>query len=105
MANMHDTYRVIATQNVAYAAAGGSSAQSSAFSSQTLFIRVSAAGLVDSTNTGYRYALGSNPVASATSTLLPLNLVSYIKCTPGQRLAVLGASAATGSLSISEMDG
>jgi hypothetical protein len=102
----HDSYRVLASQNVAYAAAGGLSAQSAAFGSQTFFIRISANGLIDGTNTGVRYAIGSNPVASATSTLLPLNFVEdIIKVTPGQKIAALSNAASTGSLSVSELDG
>jgi hypothetical protein len=100
----HDSYRIGASQNVAFAAAGGSSAQSTAFSSQCYFIRVTAAGLVDSTNNGVRIALGSNPTASATSTLLPLNWVARIKISPGQKLGCLSNAAATGSLNIVELD-
>jgi hypothetical protein len=101
----HDAYRVLASQNVAYAVAGGASAQSTAFGSQTYFIRVSTAGLVDSTNNGARIALGANPTASATSMLMPLNWSETFKVTPGQKLAVLGNSAATGSLNVTELDG
>jgi hypothetical protein len=76
----HDAYRQRTTQNVAYDAAGGASTQSSAFGSQTYWIRVSAVGVVDSTSNGARIAVGDNPTASATSTLLPLNWVEPIKC-------------------------
>jgi hypothetical protein len=99
----HDAYRHKATQNVAYNVAGGASTQSAAFSSQTYAIRVSTSGLVDSTNNGARIAVGDNPTASATSASIPLNWVEYIKCTPGQKIAVLGNSAATGSLSVTEL--
>jgi hypothetical protein len=101
----HDSYRLLSSQNVAYAVAGGSSAQSTALGSQTYFIRVSTAGLVDGTNTGARIAFGASPVASATSVLLPLNWIDYFKVSPGQKVAVLGNSAATGSLSVTELDG
>lgn len=99
----HDAYRQRATQNVAYAVAGGASAQSTAFGSQTYWIRVSAVGVLDSTNNGARIVVGDNPTASATSTLLPLNWIEVIKCTPGQKIAVLGNSAAVGSLSVTEL--
>jgi hypothetical protein len=103
--HFHDAYRVIASQNVAYAVAGGSSAQSAAFGSQCYFIRLSTAGVLDATNNGCRYSIGANPTASATSTLLPLAWIEIIKVAPGQKIAVLGNSAATGSLSVSELDG
>jgi hypothetical protein len=103
MGTSHDAYRHRTTQNVAYAVAGGSSTQSNAFGSQTYTIRVSTAGLADSTNNGARIAVGDNPTASATSALLALNWVEYIKVTPGQKIAALGNSAATGSLSVTEL--
>jgi hypothetical protein len=82
------------------------SAASTAFGSQTYFIRISAVGLVDSTNNGVRYAIGAAPVASATSPLLPLNFVEdIIKVTPGQKIAALSNAASTGTLSITELDG
>jgi hypothetical protein len=103
MAVSHDAYRHKATQNVAYNVAGGASTQSNAFGSQTYAIRVSAAGVLDGTNNGARISVGDNPTASATTALLPLNWVEYIKCGPGQKIAVLGNSAATGSVSVTEL--
>jgi hypothetical protein len=103
MATSHDAYRHKTTQNIAYNVAGGASVQSNAFGSQTYAIRVSTAGLVDSTNTGARIAVGDNPTASATTAALPLNWVEYIKVTPGQKIAALGNSAATGSLNVTEL--
>ena len=43
----HDAFRFISSQNVAYAASGGSSAASTAFGAQTRWIRVVAAGVVE----------------------------------------------------------
>jgi hypothetical protein len=99
----HDAYRQITAQNVAIAASGGASAQSTAFSSQTYWIRVCVIGVVDTTNNGARIKVGDNPTASSTSTLLPLNWVEHIKCTPGQKVAVVSNAAATGSLSVTEL--
>jgi hypothetical protein len=99
----HDAYRHKTQANVAYNAAGGGSTQSSAFGSQTYWIRVCAVGVVDSTNNGVRISVGDNPTASSTSALLPLNWPDYIKCTPGQKIAVLSNAAGTGSLSVTEL--
>jgi hypothetical protein len=101
----HDAYRIITSQNLSYAASGGASAASTAFGSQTYYIRVSAAGPADSTNSGVRYAVGSAPVASATSELLPLGWVEVLKVTPGQKIAAISNAANTGTLSIAELDG
>jgi hypothetical protein len=99
----HDSYRQKATQNVAYAAAGGASAQSTAFGSQTYAIRVCAVGVVSATIDGVRIAVGENPTATATSTLLPVNWKEYIKCSPGQKIAVLGNNTGTGTVSVTEL--
>ena len=99
----HDSYRQKATQNVAYAAAGGASAQSTAFGSQTYYIRVLAVGVVSATIDGVRIAVGENPTATATSTLLPVNWTQYIKCSPGQKIAVLGNNTGTGTVSVTEL--
>jgi hypothetical protein len=99
----HEAFRQRTAQNVAYNAAAGASTQSSAFGSQTYWIRVSAVGVVDSTNNGVRISVGDNPTASSTTTLLPLNWIEYIKCTPGQKVAALSNNTATGSLSVTEL--
>jgi hypothetical protein len=99
----HDAYRQRTTQILTYAAAGGSSAQSVAFGSQTYFIRIASAGVVSASLDGVRYAVGDGPVAAATSSLLPLNWVEYVKCSPGQKIAVLGNNTGTGSVSVVEL--
>jgi hypothetical protein len=102
---MADTsvWRHRTTQNVAYNVAGGASTQSNAFGSQTYAIRVSIAGFADGTNNGARISVGDNPTASATTAALPMNWVEYIRVTPGQKVAVLGNSAATGTLNVVEL--
>ena len=99
----HDAYRILATQNVAYAAAGGASAQSTAFASQTRYIRVCAVGVVSATIDGVRIAIDASPTATATSYLLPVNWIEIIKCSPGQKIAVLGNNTGTGSVSVTEL--
>jgi hypothetical protein len=74
-----------------------------AFGSQTYFIRVSSAGVVSATIDGVRIAVGDNPTATATSTLLPVQWVEYIKCSPGQKIAVLGNNTGTGSVNVTEL--
>jgi hypothetical protein len=100
----HDAFGFITSQNVAYAASGGSSAASTAFGAQTRWIRVVATGVVDATNNGVRIIVGDGtPTATNTSTLLPLNWVQEINVGPGQKIAVLSDKAATGSLSVTEL--
>lgn len=101
--NTHDSFRQKSSQNVAFSPAGGSSTQSTAFGSQTYWIRVSAVGVVDSTNNGARIAVGDNPTASSTTTLLPLNWIETIKVTPGQKVAALSNAATAGSLNVTEL--
>lgn len=103
MANWHDIYRPDASQNVSYAAAGGASASSNAFGSQTRAIRVTTVGVLSGTLDGVRYQIGSSPTASSTTTLLPLNWVETIKVNPGEKIAVLGNNTGTGSVNITEL--
>jgi hypothetical protein len=104
MASFHDSYRQGASQNVAYAAAGGASAASAAFGSQTYWIRVASVGLPSATLDGVRIKVGDGtPVADANSTLLPLNWVEIIAVIPGQKIAVLGNNTGTGSVSVTEL--
>ena len=99
----HNAYRVLATQNVAYNAAAGASTQSTAFGSQTYAIRVCSAGVVSASIDGVRIAVGDNPTATATSALLPVQWVEYIKCGPGQKIAVLGNNTGTGTVNVTEL--
>jgi hypothetical protein len=100
---LHDAYRQKATQSVAYNAAAGASTQSAAFGSQTYWIRVCSAGVVSASIDGVRIAVGDNPTATATSALLPVQWVEYIKCGPGQKIAVLGNNTGTGSVNVTEL--
>jgi hypothetical protein len=104
MASFHDSYRQGASQNVAYAAAGGASAASAAFGSQIYWIRVASVGVPSATLDGVRIKVGDGtPVADANSTLLPLNWAEIIAVTPGQKIAVLGNNTGTGSVSVTEL--
>jgi hypothetical protein len=103
MTAFHDAYRHKTTQNVSYAAAGGASAQSTAFGSQTYAIRVCSVGVVSATIDGVRYAIGENPTATATTELMPVNWVEYIKVGPGQKIAVLGNNTGTGTVNVVEL--
>jgi len=85
-------------------AAGGGSAQSAAFGSQTYWIRVCAVGVLSGTLDGVRFAIGANPTAAAASSLLPLNWVEIIRVNPGEKIAVLGNNAGTGTINITELE-
>ena len=63
-----------------------SSAASSAFGSQTEYIRI-----VGSAN--FHFVLGASPTASATSPLLPSGEVEIIKVSPGEKIAVFHGSS------------
>jgi hypothetical protein len=103
MAAFHDAYRQGASQNVSYAAAGGASAQSTAFGAQTYWIRVTSVGVISATIDGVRILVGENPTATSLSTLLPVGWVEYIAVTPGQKIAVLGNNTGTGTVNITEL--
>jgi hypothetical protein len=103
MSQYHDSFRQGASQNLAYNIAGGASAASAAFGSQTYWIRVCATGVISATS-GVRIIIGDGtPTATATVTLLPLGWVEIIAVSPGQKIAALSNDAVAGSLSITEL--
>jgi hypothetical protein len=63
-----------------------SSQASSAFGSQTEYIRI-----VGSAN--FHFALGASPTASATSALLPSGEIEILKVSPGEKIAVFHGSS------------
>lgn len=89
-----------ASQNVTYAATGGVSAQSAAFSSGCTMVQISFH--LGATNTGVRIAGGVNPTATAASTLLPASGTYFCGVSPGWKIAVLSDDAGTGTINITE---
>lgn len=88
------------SQNLSYNAAGGASAPSSAFGASTTLIALSvtlAAG-----QTGIRVQIAAAPVASATTTLIPVTGMYFFAAAPGGKIAVLSDDANTGSVNITE---
>ena len=96
--------RVKTVQSITYAAAGGASAPSAAFGSQTRQIRVCAlSGAAAAAGDGVRINIGDGtPVAAAGSMLLPLNTVDYFTVGPGQKIAAISNNASTGTLNVVE---
>jgi hypothetical protein len=97
-----------AQQNVAFNAAGGASAASTAFGAYTFQIRIACSGTgfgaAPAQTAGVRFLIGDGtPTATATSSFLPTQCVDYFAVTPGQKVAVLGNDAGTGTLTVTEM--
>jgi len=92
-------YQLGASQNVAYNAAGGASTQSTVVGASTTLILVAA---TLGTGNGVRIAVGANPTASSTTTLLPASGVYAISVQPGWVIAVLSNDTNTGSINITE---
>ena len=94
-----------ASQNVAFAASGGASAASTAFSSQCYQIMVSVSGTSFVAGTGgVRVRIGDGtPSATASDTFIPNIGIAYFTVSPGQKIAVLGNDAGTGNLSVTEL--
>jgi len=92
------------SQNVAYNAAGGASTQSSVFGAQTYQIRIVAiSGVAAAVGDAVRIAIGENPTAGASSTVVGLNREEYFTVTPGQRIGALSNNASIGSLNVTEI--
>ncbi len=75
---------------------GGASNPSVAFGSKTTAIRLNA-------DVDCRYAIGSNPTATPTSTRLPAGAIDYVGCAPGDKIAVLQETNG-GTLNVTEAD-
>lgn len=95
---MQRSSRLGAAQNVAIST---TSAASTAFGAQTYQIRV-ACQLTAGTDVHIRVGDGT-PTAVTTDSLLPVNWVEYLTCTPGQKIAVIGGALAVGTLSVTEI--
>ena len=76
-------------------AVGGTSAQSTALSSETIIVRVQS-------DVACYLAFGDNPTATNTDLVLPANTVEYFGVAPGSKVAVLQVGGA-GFLNIVEM--
>jgi len=103
MALFHDVYHQGAAQQVAI---GAASAASTAFGSQTYWIRIVASGSLTTTNLGCRILIGDGtPTAVATSPFLPYQWVEFVAVNPGQKIAVIqdGTAVAGNNLSITEL--
>src|SRR5262245_34927387 len=104
MAAADSIFRNGASQDVTWNTSAGASAASTAFGSQTYWIRICAVGVISSTVDGVRYQVGdATPTATSTSALLPMNWVEVVQCSPGQKIAVIGNNSTTGKLSITEL--
>ncbi len=99
---VHDAHRQGANNNVTFNASNGASVSSSAFGSQTRYIRICLQGAVSATS-GVRYAIDKSPTASSTSALLPVNWVEVVRVSPGEKIAVLSNDTTTGTLSVVEL--
>ncbi len=105
MANIaqNGSFRHGVVQQITFAAAGGASANSAAFGTETYAIRVTCAGAITAT-AGVRIVVGDGtPSATSTSELLPVNWVEYIICSPGQKIAALSNDTITSILSVTEL--
>lgn len=77
---------VIAPGVVQKITTSGTTAPSAAFGTNTTIIRICCTAAV-------HYTLGAAPVADATMTYLPANVVEYIGVVPGQKIAFIQDSA------------
>jgi len=88
-----------ASQNRAYNAAGGASLQTTAFATTTWAIMIAVTG------DGVRIAIGNDPTASSTSTLLLGPGMYIFAAPPGGKLAALSNDATPGTINVTELVG
>ena len=90
--------KIGAVHVVNYQASNGTSAQSGAVSSDTTMIVLA----LNTAGAGVRFAVGADPVASASTGLLPSSGWYSLCCSPSDKVAVLSADTATGSVTVME---
>ena len=95
----HDAYRILSTQNVSYAAAGGAFCAINGVCEPNPLYPGLLVGVVSATIDGVRIAIDASPTATATSDLLAMNFPEIFKVSPGQKIAVLGNNTGTGNVS------
>ena len=101
MASFHDRLTMGTSQNLAYSTSAGTAVSTTGLSAQTKFVRLCALGIPTATG-GVRYAVGTAPVATPSSTFLPLGWVEEIRVGMGEKISALGNDTTTGTLSITE---
>lgn len=97
----HDAYSFGSSQNLSYSTSGGAAVSTAGLNAQTKYVRLVATGVQTSTS-GVRYVVGTAPIASATSSYLPLGWIEYVRIANGERISALGNDATAGTLNISE---
>lgn len=82
--------------------ATATSSQSTAFGQETTLIRVATTNLTGA-QSHVHVALGSNPTATTSNTLIPCGLIEYIVVTPGDKIAVLRGGSTNIDVSVTEI--
>lgn len=107
MALLHDAYVQGASQNTGTLnAAGGASIATTAFGTQTRWIRLCVLGAT--VGSGVRYQVGDGTITGVNlatlGTLLPVNWVEIVACNPGQKVAAISNdTVATLNLNVTEL--
>jgi hypothetical protein len=93
--------RILASQSISVASAGGASASAAVFGSQTYAVELSH----NNSAGGMRFVIADvgGAVSSTQSAYLPPLWVSHYKVTPGQRVIAIGDGATTGTMTIVEL--
>lgn len=82
--------------------AGAASSQSTAFGTETTLVRIGTSNLTGA-GAHIHVAIGTNPTATTSSTIIPCGLIEYIVVSPGDKLAVLRGGATSIDMSITEI--
>lgn len=97
----HDAYSFGTSQNLSYLSSAGAAASTAGLNAQTKYVRLVATGIPTATG-GVRYTVGTAPIATSSSTFLPLGWVEVIRIANGERISCLSNDSTGGTLNISE---
>lgn len=83
--------------------AGATSAQTTAFGTETTLVRIATSGHTGA-DSHVHYEVGANPTASTTtSPLLPCGLIEYVVVAPGQKIALIRGGSTDIDTSVTEI--
>lgn len=82
--------------------ATATSAQSTAFGQETTLVRIATSNLTGA-GAHLHIAIGTNPTATTSNTIIPCGLIEYVVVAPGDKIAVLRGGGTNVDLSITEI--
>ena len=98
-----DFWRVISSANLTVGSSGGAATSTAAFSSETYAVQICYVNSTTSSTSGVHVLVGTAPVATGSSLLLPPNWPYIHKVSPGEKLSALSHDAQIPVINVAEL--